>query len=1340
MTRSSPPRAPTAELVPPWLKSLPVAPEFHPTVAEFADPVAYILKIEPVAAAYGICKVVPPYALQPKKITLSNLSRSFAALHPDDPSPSFPTRHQQLGLCPRHPRPALKPVWRSSHHYTLPQFESKAAASRKSLLARLNVPASKHLSPLDLEALFWRALADRPIAVEYASDMSGSGFSPCATQQPPAMHVGETAWNMRGVARSRGSLLQFMREDVPGVTTPMLYVGMMFSWFAWHVEDHELHSLNYMHFGGAKTWYGVPRDAALAFEEVVREHGYGGEVNQLETFATLGQKTTVMSPEVLVGLGIPCSRLVQNAGEFVVTFPGSYHCGFSHGFNCGEASNIATPEWLRIAKEAAIRRASINRPPMVSHYQLLYELAMSMCFREQSSGVLEPRSSRLKEKKKCEGEQLVKKMFIRNVIEDNELLSHFLNDGSSCIVLPTNAHDSPVLSALCSRSQSKANSRVSDDLCSSEEAPDASRYLLSNETLCRNGDTRNCSSSDTNDVGGDKEDIISATGLLDHGLLSCVTCGILSFSCVAVLKPRDCTARYLMSADYNSINNLLSISGGSHLAEALRRERNGVIPRQHSEHCCNEIMSDDATLDRNSALDLLAFAYGGQSDSEEDALKKKLQASLSHNPDEFSKGVNESWPNSSSNVCSVGTNLSSSRMECQERPSSQSAHCTGSSVISNGPRGVRTRNKYQLKMVLSEGFQPKDLYSAKENKVQSELSSSKGTFKETVDVSGTEHDARCNMSTTSVGENRGPSPTMNSLATSIVEPDKDSSRMHVFCLEHAMEVEKQLQAIEYPKIEAKARLLAEEMEVEYDWKDIHFKGAHMEDRHKIQEVLRDEVVIPTNSDWAVKLGINLYFSANLAKSSLYNKQMPYNRIIYRAFGCDSPNHSPVKLNTCERKQGRQKKIVLAGRWCGKVWMSNQVHPYLAHRIESNELEADRICSYCIDEKPKAELIDNSIRTEASKRKRTSLTDVTTSSKRREENSVEETNTKRPKHSEEDNSRALQNTVEVAAPSAAGMLLRSSSRIANRANKLKSKMEEEGGLSSPPKSKTMEKNSHASLQKSRDIEENDSSASHLRARPPKQKTEIEAKKQARKTKGEKRSANDPEDEDEGCSMSPDTTIHEAIAEGSKQLKNARGKTKAPRTPKHEVQYSCDIEGCSMSFGTNRELSLHKRDICPVKGCGKKFFSHKYLLQHRKVHTDDRPLKCPWKDCNMAFKWPWARTEHLRVHTGDRPYVCHEPGCLQTFRFVSDFSRHKRKTGHSAKKKKKAKIEQNRSTDESTRSRAPRRREESSATVNEPPPLHRSHERPYPYREIATKSYTPSSTSASTTAINTVLASS
>lgn len=151
-------------------------------------------------------------------------------------------------------------------------------------------------------------------------------------------------------------------------------------------------------------------------------------------------------------------------------------------------------------------------------------------------------------------------------------------------------------------------------------------------------------------------------------------------------------------------------------------------------------------------------------------------------------------------------------------------------------------------------------------------------------------------------------------------------------------------------------------------------------------------------------------------------------------------------------------------------------------------------------------------------------------------------------------------------------------------------------------------------------------------------------------------------------------------GKKQANNGKKNVKAGPTVKRpvgrndarmekfeEAEYKCDLEGCTMSFGSKQELTLHKKNVCPVKGCGKKFFSHKYLVQHRRVHLDDRPLKCPWKGCKMTFKWAWARTEHIRVHTGARPYICAEPGCGQTFRFVSDFSRHKRKTGHSVKGK-------------------------------------------------------------------------
>ena len=43
-------------------------------------------------------------------------------------------------------------------------------------------------------------------------------------------------------------------------------------------KNHDFNSLNYMHMEARKTWYGVPRDAALAFDNVVAVRGYGCEI------------------------------------------------------------------------------------------------------------------------------------------------------------------------------------------------------------------------------------------------------------------------------------------------------------------------------------------------------------------------------------------------------------------------------------------------------------------------------------------------------------------------------------------------------------------------------------------------------------------------------------------------------------------------------------------------------------------------------------------------------------------------------------------------------------------------------------------------------------------------------------------------------------------------------------------------------------------------------------------------------------------------------------------------------------------------------------------------------
>ena len=65
---------------------------------------------------------------------------------------------------------------------------------------------------------------------------------------------GELAGSLQVLPKVPGSTLQLLDTDVPGVSTPMLYIGMISATFAWHVEDHYLYSINYQHQGAAKTW------------------------------------------------------------------------------------------------------------------------------------------------------------------------------------------------------------------------------------------------------------------------------------------------------------------------------------------------------------------------------------------------------------------------------------------------------------------------------------------------------------------------------------------------------------------------------------------------------------------------------------------------------------------------------------------------------------------------------------------------------------------------------------------------------------------------------------------------------------------------------------------------------------------------------------------------------------------------------------------------------------------------------------------------------------------------------------------------------------------------------
>ena len=151
------------------------------------------------------------------------------------------------------------------------------------------------------------------------------------------------AWSVRHLDTMLRRTLRRTGHAIPGVTEPYLYFGSFRALFAWHTEDMDLYSVNYLHAGSPKVWYFVPTSEKAKFESVAaslfpQERARCGEF--------MRHKEIMFSPRLLEARGVRVVRLVQRPGDYVITFPGAYHAGFNCGFNIAESTNFATRAWV----------------------------------------------------------------------------------------------------------------------------------------------------------------------------------------------------------------------------------------------------------------------------------------------------------------------------------------------------------------------------------------------------------------------------------------------------------------------------------------------------------------------------------------------------------------------------------------------------------------------------------------------------------------------------------------------------------------------------------------------------------------------------------------------------------------------------------------------------------------------------------------------------------------------------------------------------------------------------------------------------------------------------------
>lgn len=184
----------------------------------------------------------------------------------------------------------------------------------------------------ELERHYWKNITFVPPL--YGADISGSLFTKETTH-----------WNIANL----DNLLNRVGSKVPGVNTPYLYFGSWKATFSWHLEDMDLYSINYIHFGAPKQWYVVPPEHKARFERAMQSI-FPEAYKKCSEF--IRHKTFLVSPSVLAHHSIPVHKCVQEANEIILTFPFGYHAGYNMGFNCAESINFALPRWVEIGKNA----------------------------------------------------------------------------------------------------------------------------------------------------------------------------------------------------------------------------------------------------------------------------------------------------------------------------------------------------------------------------------------------------------------------------------------------------------------------------------------------------------------------------------------------------------------------------------------------------------------------------------------------------------------------------------------------------------------------------------------------------------------------------------------------------------------------------------------------------------------------------------------------------------------------------------------------------------------------------------------------------------------------------
>ena len=181
---------------------------------------------------------------------------------------------------------------------------------------------------------FWRNVGMGDASTVYTAQSANSSLFEKSTR----------LWNLNSLRRQHkgkdgkggGAALGSAKASAQGALG--LGMGMAGTARGWAVSNGPCYTLAYLHKGASRTIYVVSPAHRQVFETLVHSlQAQRVEDDEAPAPVDLKDASLLVDPTVLSKHKISLSKTTQQAGEFVVIWPASYHSSFSHGINCFEA-------------------------------------------------------------------------------------------------------------------------------------------------------------------------------------------------------------------------------------------------------------------------------------------------------------------------------------------------------------------------------------------------------------------------------------------------------------------------------------------------------------------------------------------------------------------------------------------------------------------------------------------------------------------------------------------------------------------------------------------------------------------------------------------------------------------------------------------------------------------------------------------------------------------------------------------------------------------------------------------------------------------------------------------